>query len=297
MELRHFRYFLAVADYGSVAEAARRLHIVQPALSRQIRDLEEELGSDLFHRNAKGVQLTTAGAQFAIDARRVLNDVDSACERFVRIARGQSGALRIGLAPNYSWHPATLKPVHDFKLSHPDVTIMLEPALAAKQLVKIADGSLDGGFLAWLDPLDPTFAACHLFDCRLKLAMPRGDGESLPAAPKRLANLKDEPCMWFERDVAPAYYDFLIHQCQLAGFSPRIVPIGGDVSTILGLVAAGMGYAIVPEACTYSCPGQVVLLDHVDLTLSYPVEFVWRADVVNPVLEEFIKTVARERLI
>src|SRR5471032_3279898 len=119
MELRHLRYFLAVADYGSVAEAARRLHIVQPALSRQIRDLEEELGSDLFHRNAKGVQLTTAGAQFAIDARRVLNDVDSACERFVRIARGQSGALRIGLAPNYSWHPATLKPVHDFKLLIP----------------------------------------------------------------------------------------------------------------------------------------------------------------------------------
>jgi DNA-binding transcriptional LysR family regulator len=295
MELRHLRYFLAVADCGSVAEAARRLHIVQPALSRQIRDLEEELGSDLFHRNAKGVQLTTAGAQFAIDAKRVLNDVDSACERFVRIARGQSGALRIGLAPNYSWHPATLKPVHDFKLSHPDVTIMLEPALAAKQLVKIADGSLDGGFLAWRDPRDLTFAACHLFDCRLKLAMPRGNGASPPVAPKRLADLKDEPCMWFERDVAPAYYDFLIHQCQLAGFSPRIVTIGGDVSTILGLVAAGMGYAIVPEASIYSCPGQVVLLDHVDLTLSYPVEFVWRADVVNPVLEEFIKAVARAR--
>ena len=185
MELRHLRYFLAVADCGSVAEAARRLHIVQPALSRQIRDLEEELGSDLFHRNAKGVQLTTAGAQFAIDAKRVLDDVDAACERFVRIARGQSGALRIGLAPNYSWHPATLKPVHDFKLSHPDVTIMLEPALAAKQLVKIADGSLDGGFLAWRDPRDPTFAACHLFDCRLKLAMPRGNAESPPVAPNR----------------------------------------------------------------------------------------------------------------
>ena len=292
MELRHLRYFLAVADCGSVAEAARRLHIVQPALSRQIRDLEEDLGSDLFHRNAKGVLLTTPGAQFAIDARRVLNDVEAARDLFVRIARGQSGALRIGLAPNYSWHPATLKPVRDFKITHPDVTIMLEPALAAKQLARISDGSLDGGFLAWRDPRDPTFSACHLFDCRLKLAMPRpGDG-SAPAIPERLADLKDEPCMWFAREVAPAYYDFLIHQCQLAGFSPHIVPIGGDVSTILGLVAAGMGYAIVPEASIYSCPNQVVLMDHADLTLSYPVEFVWRTDTVNPVLEEFIKVVA-----
>jgi len=292
MELRHLRYFLAVADCGSVAEAARRLHIVQPALSRQIRDLEEELGSDLFHRNAKGVQLTTPGAQFAIDARRVLNDVEAARDLFVRIARGQSGALRIGLAPNYSWHPATLKPVRDFKITHPDVTIMLEPGLAAKQLARISDGSLDGGFLAWRDPRDPTFSACHLFDCRLKLAMPRPSDGSAPAMPERLANLKDEPCMWFAREVAPAYYDFLIHQCQLAGFSPRIVPLGGDVSTILGLVAAGMGYAIVPEASIYSCPNQVVLMDHADLTLSYPVEFVWRTDTVNPVLEEFIKAVA-----
>lgn len=160
MELRHLRYFLAVADCGSVAEAARRLHIVQPALSRQIRDLEEELGSELFHRNAKGVQLTVPGERFAVDARRLLGDLETARELFVRLARGQAGALKIGLAPNYSWHPATLKPVRNFKATHPDVTVMLEPALAAKQLTRIASGSLDGGFLAWRDPLDPAFKAC-----------------------------------------------------------------------------------------------------------------------------------------
>lgn len=291
MELRHLRYFLAVADCGSVAEAARRLHIVQPALSRQIRDLEEELGSDLFHRNAKGVQLTVPGAQFATDARRLLGDLEAARDLFVRVARGQSGVLKIGLAPNYCWHPATLKPVRDFKLTHPNVTVMLEPALAAKQLAGIASGSLDGGFLAWRDPHDPAFKACHLFDCHLRLAMPRPSDGSELVVPKRLVDLKDEPFMWFAREVAPAYNDFLIHQCQLAGFSPRIVPIGGDVSTILGLVAAGMGYAIVPEACIYSCPDQVVLVDHPDLTLSYPVEFVWRADAVNPALDAFIRTV------
>jgi DNA-binding transcriptional LysR family regulator len=295
MELRHLRYFLAVVECGSVAEAARRLHIVQPALSRQIRDLEEELGSDLFHRNAKGVELTVPGAQFAVDTRRLLAELETARELFVRVARGQSGALKIGIAPNYSWHPATLTPVRHFKVTHPDVTVILEPALAAKQLAHISSGALDGGFLAWRDPHDPVFAACHLFDCRLRLAVPRPADNMAPVVPKRLADLKDEPFMWFAREVAPAYYDFLIHQCQLAGFSPRIVPIGGDVSTILGLVAAGMGYAIVPEACIYSCPNQVVLVDHAELTLSYPVEFVWRADAVNPVLDAFVATVEAAR--
>lgn len=87
-----------------------------------------------------------------------------------------------------------------------------------------------------------------------------------------------------QAEVAPANHDFLIHQCQVVGFHPRVVPIGGDISTILGLGAARMGYAIVPEASIYSCPNQVVLFDHVDLTLSYPVEFVWRANAVVAML-------------
>ncbi|CAH2784820.1 MAG: hypothetical protein CPDRYMAC_2245 [uncultured Paraburkholderia sp.] len=103
--------------------------------------------------------------------------------------------MRIRLAPNYNWHPATLKPVREFRSTHPDVTITLEPGLAAKQIARITDGSLDGGFLAWRDPYDPTFSALKLFDCDLKLAMPRNADGSMPNVPARLADLKDEPFM------------------------------------------------------------------------------------------------------
>ena len=118
----------------------------------------------------------------------------------------------------------------------------------------------------------------------------------LPARRRRLRKvasdkplLQDAPCIWFRREIAPTYNDFLTHQCQVAGLSPRTLQIGSDVSTILGLVAAGMGYSIVSDASTYHCPADVVLLDHPDLTMTYPVEFVWRTGDDNPVLARFVE--------
>jgi len=290
VELRHLRYFLAVAEHGSVAEAARHLHIVQPALSRQIKDLEDELGTELFNRGARGVELTTVGKHFVSDVKTILADLQMARERVLRIANGQLGALRIGVTPNYSWHPGILRPLHAFKASYPDVSVMLEPALSAKQLDKIADGGLDGGFVAWRDRQDPRFSGCRVLDCKLVLAVPRHSKLADKAA-LTLVDLKDEPCIWFAREIAPAFYDFLIHQCQLVGFSPRLVQIGGDVATILGLVAAGMGYSIVPDAAQYSCPEEVLLLEAPDLRGAYEVEFVWRLDDTNPGLCQLVRTI------
>jgi DNA-binding transcriptional LysR family regulator len=290
MEIRHLRYFLAVADHGSVAEAARQLHIAQPALSRQIKDIEEELGADLFRRSAKGAELTAVGVQFALDARRLVADMEAAKERAIRVARGQGGTLRIGVSPIYSWHPTILSLVHDFRQTHPDVTIRIEPALAAKQLDAIAEGKLDAGFMGWRDESDPRFEALHLFDCTLRLAIPQ-HGPFAFSVPTHLADLKDKPCIWFDRENAPAYYDFLIRQCQMAGFLPKIAQFGGDVTTILGMVAAGMGYSIVPDTSIHGCPSSVLLAPHPELTLSYPVEFVWRHDPENTALDQFIENV------
>ncbi|WP_296228900.1 LysR family transcriptional regulator [Ralstonia sp. UBA689] len=288
IEIRHLRYFLAVAESGSVAEAARRLHIAQPALSRQVRELEERLGAALFVRGVKGVKLTTAGAQFRLDAQQLLDELAAARERVAHIARGQQGALRLGVAPNYSWHPVILRSLQAFKHAVPGVTVMLEPSLAARQLERIARGSLDGGYLTWRNPADPAYSAVRLFDCRLKLALHRHSSLA-ESPPHRLADLQDEPCIWFRREIAPAYNDFLTHQCHVAGLSPRTLQIGSDVSTILGLVAAGMGYSIVSDASTYHCPADVILLDHPDLTMTYPVEFVWRTADDNPVLARFVE--------
>ena len=290
MDIRHLRYFLAVADSGSVAAAARRLHIVQPALSRQIRDLEDELGAPLFSRSAKGVELTAAGEQFALDARRLLIDMESARQRALRVARGGAGSLRIGISPTYAWHPDILSRINNFRQSHPDVSLRVEPSLAAKQLEALADGKLDGGFLGWRDLSDQRFEAVTVFRCGLRLAVPRRESSPF-VVPQRLADLADQPCVWFDRDVAPPYYDFLIRQCQLAGFLPNIVQLGGDTMTILGLVAAGIGYSIVPDTSVHSCPAATRLITHPELTLTYPVEFVWKRDHENGPLARFIREV------
>lgn len=288
MELRHLRYFLAVAEHRSVAEAARHLHIVQPALSRQIRDLEQELGADLFRRSTKGVELTAAGEQFIRDAKLIMTELQMARERVTRIAHGQLGALRIGIAPNYSWHPAILRPLREFKRKHTDITTMLEPGLAAQQMEKIADGHLDAGFLTWRDITNTVFSGIPIFNCGLALAVPR-DSELARHPPERLADLQSETCVWFARDKAPGYYDFMIHSCQVANFTPNLVHLGSDITTILGLVAAGMGYSIVPDASSFSCPSEVVLIKHPELLGNYPVEFVWRSDSQNPVLLRMIE--------
>ncbi|HMO28107.1 LysR family transcriptional regulator [Enterovirga sp.] len=287
LEIRHLRYFLAVTDRGSVADAARHLHIAQPALSRQIMDLESDVGAALFMRSGRGMKLTAAGAQFAMDCRRLLADLHAARERAARISAGQLGALRIGVAPNYGWHPVVLKTLHAFRKAVPAISVILEPHLAMRQIEKIADGSLDGGYLTWRPRNDPTFAAIRLFTCRLKLAFHR-DSAFARQVPDRLAMLRDEPCIWFAREIAPDYNDFLIHQCREAGLTPKMAQVGSDISTILGLVAAGMGYSIVSDAAVHFCPADVVLVDHPELSRSYPVEFVWRADADNPCLDRFV---------
>lgn len=103
-----------------------------------------------------------------------------------------------------------------------------------------------------------------------------------------MAELRDEPFIWFPRERSPAYYDFLIHQCHAAGLTPNLVLIGTDVSTILGLVAAGMGYSLVSEASKYNCPTQAILHSHPELKTTYDVELVWRKDNPNPALANFL---------
>ncbi|MBN3727747.1 LysR family transcriptional regulator [Burkholderia sp. Ac-20379] len=288
MDIRHVRYFLAVADSGSVAAAARQLHIVQPALSRQIRDLEEELGAPLFSRSARGVELTAAGEQFALDARKLMIDFQSARQRALRVAQGSAGALRLGLSPAYGWHPAILSQINRFREAQPAISLRVEPMLAARQLTALADGELDGGFFGWRDARDTRFDAMTLFHCGLRIAVPKRGGITMQV-PERLSDLAQLPCVWFDRDTAPTYYDFLIRQCQLAGFSPNIVQLGGDTTTILGLVAAGFGYSIVPDSALHCCPPSTALIAHPELTLTYPVEFVWKRDHLNGPLARFIR--------
>lgn len=287
MELRHLRYFATVARCGGISAASRELRIAQPTLTRQLHDLERELGVELFFRGARGISLTPAGHLFLTDTERLLDDLAAARMRVRRMAKGQAGSLRIGIAPNYTWHPAILGRLQTFRADFPDVSVMLEPELSASQLEAIENGRLDAGFLAWRPKDSAELAGVTVMSNKLLLAVPASSPHAT-RPPSRLKELRDESFIWFPRERSPAYYDFLIHQCHGAGFTPNLVLIGTDVSTILGLVAAGMGYSLVSEASKYNCPSQAVLHEHPELRTPYDVELVWRKDNHSPALRNFL---------
>src|SRR6266852_1389848 len=133
MELRHLRYFVAVGEEQHYGRAAKRLHVAQPALSRQIQDLEQEIGFTLFDRLRRGVKISTAGKLFLEDAQRILQQVNEATVRAGRVARGQSGTLRVGFTENASWHGVVPDSFRQFRKSHPDAELQLEPLTSLQQ--------------------------------------------------------------------------------------------------------------------------------------------------------------------
>src|SRR4249920_2922766 len=140
MELRHLRYFVAVGDEQHYGRAAQRLRVAQPALSRQIQDLEDEVGFKLFERLPRGVKLSAAGKLFLEDARRILQQVNEAAARAARVARGQSGTLRIGFTENASWHGVVPDALRVFRQRHPDAELQLYPAGSVDQIEEIRSG-------------------------------------------------------------------------------------------------------------------------------------------------------------
>jgi DNA-binding transcriptional LysR family regulator len=150
MELRHLRYFVAVGEEEHYGRASRGLRVAQPALSRQIQNLEEELGFKLLDRLPRGVKLNAAGKVFLEDARRVLQAVGEATARAARVARGQAGTLRVGFAENASWHGAVPDSFRRFRDQQPDAELQLQPAASLEQLDAIRSGRLDAGFVNFM---------------------------------------------------------------------------------------------------------------------------------------------------
>src|SRR5882762_9103952 len=148
MELRHLRYFVGVAEEQHFGRAAARLHVAQPALSRQIQDLEREIGFLLFDRLPRGVRLSAAGTLFLSDARRILQDVEEATRRAERVGLGKAGTLRIGIATSLSWHALVVDAVREFQRRETDVELVVHHMLSVHQIEAVLSGRLDAGFAA-----------------------------------------------------------------------------------------------------------------------------------------------------
>src|ERR1700687_3410182 len=173
MELRHLRYFVAIGEEENYRRAAQRLNVAQTALSTQIQDLEAELGFKLFDRLPRGVKLSAAGKLFLEEASRILRDVNEAAARAARVARGQSGTLRIGFTENASWRGVVPESFRRFREQQPDAELQLQPAPSLEQLDAIRSGRLDAGFLNFMPKADLELDQLLVATQRVELAVPK----------------------------------------------------------------------------------------------------------------------------
>lgn len=253
MELRHLRYFLAVAEEGHITRAAARLGIQQPPLSQQIRALEDELEVQLFRRTPRGVELTEAGESFLTDTRIILEQVSRARARAGRTARGEQGAIVVGFTSSAPFHPVVTGTIRAFRERYPMVSLALEERGTAALVEGVREERIDVAFIRSpvtkreglaIYPLvdEPMFAA---LPSDHRLAPGTGDKESAPLA---IADLAEEPFILYRRRIGAGFYDAIIAACHSAGFAPNIAQEAPRILSTLTLVASGLGISFVPAA-------------------------------------------------
>lgn len=251
MELRHLRYFLAVADEGNVTRAAARLGISQPPLSQQIKELEGFLGVRLFHRSPQGVTLTSAGEAFQREARHTLQAAEVAKLSAVRAAQGQTGLVRVGFTGSASFHPIVAGTIRDFRRQWPEVQVALEETNTTRLTERLLHRTVD---VAFLRPASSTLALGDLHVLRLKdepmkVVLPTSHPLSRHKRIE-LGRLAQAPFVLFPRWVGLSLYDAVIDACKAAGFVPLLGQEAPQLASVINLVAAEMGVSIVPESMT-----------------------------------------------
>jgi len=287
VELRQLRYFVAVGEEQHYGRAAQRLRVAQPALSRQIQNLEEKIGFKLFERLPRGVRITEAGKLFLDDARLILEGINDATARAKRIAYGQAGTLRIGFVESISWQGIVPDSLRDFRESHPDVELQLKSLKSIDQIAAIHSGALDAGYA--LPIANPTHGLAHLQIGVIKQILAVPNGHPLTKRKHiRLRDLIDTPFVGFPRWAIPNAYDRLMAACARGGLkAPRVVQETAVETMILSLVQCGVGAAFISSAARWRCPPGVTLLPVTDLNLTFPFALMWCEENNSPILAEF----------
>ena len=248
MELRHLRYFVAVAEELHFGRAAERLHMTQQPLSQQIRQLETELGVLLFHRTKRRVQLTEPGLAFLGEARQILLKADRAVEMVRQVAQGESGRLKVGFSgfATYSILPKVLR---IFRERFPHVELELEEMTTSVQVQALQDHQIHLGLMIPPVP-DATLTLELILQEPFVVILP--ETHSLATQPElALRALANESFILVSRHLEPGYYDQCISLFQQAGFSPKVIQKASQKQTILGLVSAGMGVSLAPASILY----------------------------------------------
>jgi len=286
MDLKQLRYYIAVVDECSFSAAARRIHIAQPALTRQVRALEEELGVKLLKRMARGVKVTAAGQAFYDDIQKILHQLMRAEQKARLIDQGNIGELVVGITVMHLWIKGVTEFLRAFRTRFPEVMLKLNTMLSGPQVTALQRGQLDVGLL-FFPPPDSNLDTIKLYTDRLVLVT-QSDSELAKKPPKKLADIGQQGFIWFDREATFNYHDHLISHFHQNNFIPNVIERGSDNATMLSLVASGMGCTIVPRMATSNLPSGIIALELDDLDLPLELMLVWRRDLVTPTIQNMI---------
>jgi DNA-binding transcriptional LysR family regulator len=297
MELRHLRYFIAVAEEGHVTRAAERLGMQQPPLSQQIKALERELDVQLFRRKPRGVELTDAGRALLGNARAVFAQIERGSEQARRAARGEQGEISVGISSTAHFCPLVPRVVRAFRVAFPLVSVRLEEGGTGELIGQAQKGLVDVAFVRDVAAPVEGLAVNHLFDETMVAVLPGGH-DLIRNRPVRsaipLKALAAETFVFYRRPEGPGLTDVIIAACQAAGFIPRFGQEALRPTSALNFVAAGHGISIVPAAL------QRMQLDGVSYRrlsgaprLKAPLNLVSRRGDPSPVVRQFLNVVRR----
>ena len=288
MELRHLRYFMAVAEELHFGKAATKLHIAQPPLSQQIQQLETELGFKLFYRTKRRVSLTEAGQAFLTETQQIFQQLEEAIAKSKKISRGEKGTLSIAFVSSAAYNiiPPILR---KFRTLVPEVKLQLKELTTKEQLQWLAEERLDLGFVR--PPVDkPEFNSQIILWETLIVALPENhflaDRDKISGQ-----SLAEESFILFPRNLAPELYDRVITLCQQANFSPQVIQEAIQMQTIVSLVSAEIGIAIVPESLQNLQRTGVIYKPLLEATPQPAIAIVWKKGERSAAVAKFIELI------
>lgn len=288
IEFRHLKYFVVLAEEMHFRRAALRLHISQPPLTRQIQQLEQELGVGLFERKGRGIDLTPAGAVFLDHARNIMSLMDQAVEKTQLTEKGHIGRLDIGIFGSaiFELFPSVVPP---FRASFPNINVVLHDLNKSEQIKALRDRRLSVGFSRFVWD-EPDLCKELVSTARLHAACPAAH----PLATKDIIKVKDlvrQPLILYPRVPRPSFVDKVIGLCRDEGFEPSVEQEVDDVITAVALVSSGQGISIVPDAVrNFSLPGVVYRPFEALPSTSVELHCLYRRDDRSPILHAFLES-------
>lgn len=284
MDLRRLRYFMAVAEELHFGRAAQRMHVVQSAVSHQVKLLEEELGFSLLERSRHNVRLTVPGEIFLPEARDLLRRADEAMRRARASADGTVGRLAIGFVDNVLW--SILPPIlRDFRQRWPQIELTLHPLDRSAQIEAIRTSVIDIGIMPSPSP-GHALKSAELAAGPLIAAIPQG--HALAVRPTlSIAELASEPFVLFPRRMNSRILEIIVACCASAGFAPRIVQEAEQLHTLLALVSAGLGVTLVPQWVARVQQLDVIYIPLDERLTPYELIAAWNPNTDNPAVANF----------